>query len=257
MDNKLGLRIPPGLLKVTSTSNVLTLIPDVQATAGFSCPLNPEHIAAGYTVGNGSYINLKKTVQTPVTELTQLTSSGGLFAKSESYISLPSRTRDYQAALRVLGRLAKSTGHGLTLADYSRQPVPAADKHVLIIGPSEMVKGHLKGAPKALREALSGQSSSGDNLLQASYGQSASIGSDAAAIQYAQALSAPQRIKSGGIAALYSSGEGLLTGVISSTPDSSFVKSSQELIQTKHWSALKGGVSRWTNNSVVMAQIAQ
>jgi len=102
-----------------------------------------------------------------------------------------------------------------------------------------------------------GRSSTGDNLLQTSYGQSASAGSDEAVLKYAAAQSAPLKINRGGVAALYTTGNGKLTGVISSAPGSSFIQASRSLVEPAHWNALQGGVARWTSSSVVMAQIAQ
>ena len=241
---------------LNATSNILTLMPDLEANPGYICP-TANVFAPGFSIGDSSRLTMTSAAPSPVTELSQLTSTGGLFAQSESYIALPRETRDFQASLRILGRMAKSAGHGLTYADYTRKPVTAKDKHVLVIGPSDMIKSHLTGAPKAFREALSGQSSTGDNLLQASYERSASFGSDDSMLKYAAAQSAPRKIRRGGIAALYSAGNGNLTGVISTAPGSSFVQASQTLVQPGHWNAMQGGVARWTSSSVVMAQTAQ
>jgi hypothetical protein len=246
--------IQPGALN--AASNILTLVPDMEAKPGYSC-LSPKSVNAGFSIGNGSRLNITQSTVSPVTELSQLTSTGGLFAQSESYIALPRETREYQESLRILGRMAKSAGQGLTMADYTRKMDISDDKHVLIIGPSNMAKNHLNGAPKAFREALSGRSSTGDNLLQAAYGQSASAGPDDAALQYTAIQSAPRKIRRGGIAALYGNGNGKLTGVISSAPGSSFVQASRNLVKSSHWNALQGGVARWTSSSVVMAQTAQ
>jgi len=244
----------PGTLN--AASNILTLTPDVKAKSEFTCPVAGS-TTPGFFIGDGSRLTLAKAAPSPVTELSQLSATGGLFTKTESYIVLPRKTRDYQAALRVLGQLAKSSGQGLTLADYTRKSNTVLDKHVLVIGPSESAKAHLKGAPRALREALSGQSITSENLLQASFDQTASVGSDAAVLKYAAAKSAPQKIKRGGVAALYGSGNGRLTGVISAAPGTSFIQASQTLLQPEHWNALQGGVARWTSSSIVMAQTAQ
>lgn len=244
--------IQPGAMR--ASSNILTLTPDIQSGSEFSCSTASE-LTSGFSIGDGSRLTLSKTAPSPVTELSDLTATGGLFAKAESYIVLPSDTREYQASLRVLGRLAKATGHGLTAADYTRKSNIADDKHVLVIGPSEMAKDYLQGAPKAFRDALSGHASTGDNLLQASFERSA--GTDETVLRYAAAQVAPRRIRTGGIAALYGAGNGKLTGVISATPGSSFVQASNMLVQDGHWTALSGGVARWTSTSVVMAQTAQ
>lgn len=249
-----GFDIKPGALN--ATTNVLTIVPDMEAKPGFSCS-TARSVNGGFSIGDGSRLNISRTTISPVTELSQLTSTGGLFALSESYIALPRGTRDYQASLRILGRMAKASGQGLTMADYTRMSDVSDDKHVLIIGPSNMAKNHLNGAPKAFRDAMSGQSSTGDNLLQASYGRSASMGSDAAVLKYAVSQSATSRINRGGVAALYDKGNGKLTGVISAAPGSSFVQASRTLVEPTHWNALQGGVARWTSSSVVMAQTVQ
>lgn len=246
--------IQPGALN--AASNILTLVPDMEAKPGYSC-LSAKSVNAGFSIGDGSRLNITQSTVSPVTELSQMTSTGGLFAQSESYIALPRQTREYQESLRILGRMAKSAGHGLTLADYTRKLEIADDKHLLIIGPSDMAKNHLSGAPKAFRDALSGKSSTGNNLLQASYGQTASAESDVAVLKYAASQSAPRRVNRGGVAALYGRGNGKLTGVISAAQGSSFVQASRTLVLPTHWNALQGGVARWTSSSVLMAQTAQ
>ncbi len=241
---------------LNATSNILTLVPDMDASPAFVCPTGLV-ANTGFSIGDGSRININSTTTALVTELSQLTSTGGLFGQSESYIALPRQTQDYQASLRILGRMAKAAGQGLISADYTRKADFSNDKHLLIIGPSYMAKKHLTGAPKAFREAFSGQSSTGDNLLEARYGQTASLGSDDAALKYAAVESAPRRVNRGGIAALYATGNGRLTGVISAVPGSSFVQASQSLVKPAHWNSLQGGVARWTSSSVIMAQTAQ
>lgn len=237
-------------------SNILTVSPDFAAKSAFTCPSFSAY-NSGFSIGKGSRLTLAETAPTPLTSLEQLTSTGGLFAQSESYIALPKQTGDFQAALGILGRMAKASGQGFTLADYSRTSNLAKDKHVLIIGPSHMTKDHLTGAPKAFRAALSGRSSTGQNLLQANYGQSASLGDGEAALKYAAAQSSSHKINGGGVAALYNSGDGRLIGVISATPGTSFSRASQNLVKPSHWNALQGGVARWTSSSVMMAQTAQ
>ena len=241
---------------LNATSNVLNLVPDLDPLTGYECP-SPQALRPSFAIGDGSRLTLKESGASPVTELSKLTSTGSLFAEYESYIALPKGTRDYQAALRVLGRIAKSAGHGLTMADYSRSSYSAPAQHSLIIGPSYMVKPHLSGAPKALREAMAGQSNTGDNLLQANFERYANAGSVSDAVQYAAAQSAPRRVSRGGVAALFGSGDGRLTGIISAAPGESFVQSSRTLVNLGHWNAIQGGVARWTSSSVLMAQTAQ
>jgi len=247
-----AFNIKPGEMR--TTSNVLTLTPDVKSNSKFSCSA-PNRLDTEILIGDGSRLILDNTTPPLTTELSNFTATGSLFTEAESYIVLPRQTRDYQAALRVLGRLAKSSGHGFTAADYTRKSDMTEDKHILVIGGSNLVKPYLQGAPKALREALSGQSSMGDNLLQASFERSAGI--DNTVLSYAAAQTGSQKIGRGGIAALYDAGNGKLTAVISATPGSSFVKASRDLIQPSHWDSLSGGVARWTSKSVIMTQMAQ
>ena len=247
-----AFNIQPGEMR--TTSNVLTLTPDVQSNSKFSCSA-PSHLNTEILIGDGSRLILDNTTPPPTTELSNFTATGILFAETESYIVLPRQTRDFQAALRVLGRLAKSSGQGFTAADYTRKSDVARDKHVLVIGPSNLAKSYLQGAPKALRGALSGQASTGDNLLQASFERSAGI--DDTVLSYAAARTGSQKIGRGGIASLYDAGNGKLTGIISATPGSSFIKASRDLIQPSHWNTISGGVARWTSKSVIMTQIAQ
>jgi len=247
-----AFNIQPGEMR--RTSNVLTLTADVQSKSELSCSA-PNRLDTEIFIGDGSRLMLDNTPPASTTELSNFTATGSLFAESESYVVLPRQTREYQAALRVLGRLAKSSGQGFTMADYTRKSDVARDKHMLVIGPSDLTKSYLQGAPKALREALSGQSSTGDNLLQASFERSAGL--DDTAVSYAAARTGSQKIGRGGIAALYDAGNGKLTGLISATPGSSFVKASRDLIQPSHWDTLSGGVARWTSKSVIMTQMAQ
>ena len=249
-----AFKFEPGTLN--STSNVLNIVPDLKAGAEFSCAAT-DGFRPEFYIGEKSRITLNTAAPSPVTELSRLTSTGSLFSETESYIALPKNTLDYQASLRVLGRLAKSTGGGLILADYTRDTNIGSDKHVLLIGPAEMMKPHLSGAPKALRDAMSGQSSSGDNLLQANFENYASAGTSNNAVKYAATQSGQRRVSRGGLAALYASGNGTLTGVISSAPGQNFARSSHDLVELNHWNALRGGVARWTSSTVVMAQTAQ
>ncbi len=248
-----AFEIAPGTLN--ATSNVLNIIPDLEALKGYDCP-SPESLRPSFSIGDSSRLTLTKSSPSPETELSKLTSTGGLFAHYESYVALPKNRSEFEASLRILGRLAKASGNGLTLADYTRSPNIPTDKHRLFIGPSYMVKAHLSGAPKALQDAIAGQSSKGENLLQANFERYASAGAVEDIVRHAAAQTAPRKISRGGVAALYGSGNGKLTGVISSAPGQSFVRASQSLIDLGHWNALQGGVSRWNGSTVVMAQTA-
>ena len=242
--------------KLNATSNIISVLPELDAKPGYSCA-SATLGSPSFTIGQGSRLSLKQTSPSPQTELSRLTATGGIFAEAESYIILPRDTRNYEASLRVLGQMAKAAGQGLTLANYTRKDDALDTKHRLVIGPSALAKRYTSGAPKALKEALQGNASAGDNLLQANIERFASSGADDFAVQFVAAQSQPRKINRGGVAALYGSGNGKLTGVISTASGESFIRSSGQLIKTAHWNALQGGVARWNTSSVVMAQTAQ
>lgn len=242
--------------KLNATSNIISVLPELDAKPDYSCA-SAELGSPSFTIGQGSRLTLKQTVPSPQTELSRLTATGGIFAEAESYIILPRDTRNYEASLRVLGKMAKASGQGLILADYTRKDDTVDGKHRLIIGPSDLAKRYIIGAPKSLREALQGRTSAGDNMLRADIERFASTGADDFAVQYASAQAQARKVNQGGVAALYSTGSGKLTGVISATSGANFIRSSGQLIETAHWNALQGGVSRWNKSSVIMAQTAQ
>lgn len=249
--------IEPGQLN--ATSNVLSLLPELDAKAGYSCSA-PRSDRPSFTVRNGSRLTLKATTPSAVTELSRLTSTGSVFATSESYIALPRDARDYEASLRVLARLAKSAGQGFVQADFTRKADIRTNGHLLVIGSAATqteILGGFSGAPVALRQAMSGQPVSGENRLRAASERFASLGTDELAVQYAAAQSEPRRVNRGGVAALYGAGQGRLIGIISSTPGESFSAAANRLVQPAHWNAIRGGVSRWDSASVLMAQTAQ
>ncbi len=242
--------------KLNATSNFLSILPELDAKPGYTC--QAQNLGTpSFTLDQGSSLTLKQDTKSPITELSRLAATGGIFAKAESYIVLPLETRDYQAALGVLGQMAKSAGHGLTLADYTRKDIQVSDKHVLVIGPTKLAQKYTASAPKALREALKGSAATGKNLLASNIERFANSGADDFAVQFAAAQMKPRRIQRGGVAALYGSGRGKLTGIISSASGDSFIRTSHQLTQIAHWNALRGGVSRWDKSSVVMAQTAQ
>jgi len=246
--------IEPG--KMNATSNVLSILPELNANPGYSCP-SLEAGRPSFTIGHGSRLKLTSGTPSPVTELSRLTSTGGIFATTESYIVLPRSTRDFQASLRILGRMAKSAGQGFTQADYTREDNLGSDKHVLVIGPSKVVRPYLSTAPKALREAMQGKVGSGDNLLKANIERFASSGANDFAVRFAATQTKSRKVNRGGVAGLYGSGHGKLMGVISSAPGESFVRTVDQIIQPAHWNALQGGVARWNKTSVLMTQTAQ
>ncbi len=249
--------IPSG--KLNATSNILSLLPEIEAKDGFSCS-TPYETFPNFMLGSGSKLILKSSTQSHASELSRLASTGSVFAKQGSYVALPKARTDFEASLQVLGRLAKSSGAGLTEADYTRQNEIADDRHLLIIGPANFqnaILGQNTKTPKALKRALQGQTISGDNLLSSGIERFASAGADDFVVQYAAANASSRKLSHGGVAALYSHGHNKMVGVISTSPKAHFPTAMSRLIENDHWNALRGSVSRWDKNSVIMAQTAQ
>jgi len=249
--------VPSG--KLNATSNVLSLLPELDAKPGYSCPSTTAN-RPNFMVGQGSKLTLNTSYASPASELSRLAATGSVFKNEQSYIALPRDVREYEASLRILGRLAKSAGQGLTEADYTRRGDTQQDRHILVIGSARTqgeYLGDMKSAPKALKDALKGQSISGDNLLQSGIERFASAGLDDFAVQYAAAKSGPKKVSKGGVAGLYGNGTGHLIGVISSAPNERFTTIADQIIELEHWNALRGSVARWDKSSVIMAQTAQ
>ena len=249
--------IPAG--KLNASSNLLSLLPELDAKVGYSCP-TVKDARPNFMIGNGSKLILKSKGASPASELSSFAATAGVFADQESYIALPNTNVQYEASLRVLARIAKSAGQGLTEADYTRKNQISSDRHVLVIGPANMQKkllGNMPSAPKTLKDALKGHAVSGDNLLNASIERFASAGANDFAIQYAANNAGPRKISGGGVAALYGNGSGQMIGVISSSSSGHFPTAANRLVESGHWNALRGSVSRWNKTSVLMTQTAQ
>ncbi len=249
--------VPSG--KLNATSNVLSLLPELDAKPEYTCP-SVTASQPNFMVGQGSKLTLDTSYASPASELSRLAATGSVFKDQQSYIALPREAREFEASLRILGRLAKSAGQGLTEADYTRGSDVGQDRHILVIGSARTqtrVLGDMTTAPKALKQALQGQSISGENLLQSGIERFASAGLDDFAVQYAAAKSGSRKVSKGGVAALYGNGAGRMIGVISAAPSERFTTVASQIIEPDHWNALRGGVARWNKSSVIMAQTAQ
>ena len=255
-----AFRIKAGSLR--GKDNVVTLMPEINANEAPSCTS-----AAGpnFYLGGGSKIILDTKVPSPPTELSRMTATAMPFANidgAQSYIAMPGSYADFNVSLKLLARLAKTSGQGLIAADYSRSldMTRAENKNVLYIGPSNQLSAKLmQAAPRALSDALRGQAFEGDNLISSNIEQFANLDADASFKIAAQSLSQSRRIRGGGVAALYPSqlSDGRIIGVITNTPGQSFAASTELLTQAPYWSEIKGGVARWNEDSVLSAQAAQ
>lgn len=256
-----AFKIPAGHLQ--GTDNVLSITPELNMENMSGC--NFTQTLPGFYLGSGSKLKIETAAPSPVAELSKMTATGAPFSieqGGDTIVMLPaSSSRDYNASLKILAKLAKSSGQGWTQANYVRSTNMAAigaDKNVLVIGPStNFDRAIMDGAPKGLSSALKGQSFNGANRI-ASIDRFASNDEGTILRQYAERQAQAGRISSGGVAALYPSpqGGGNVIGVITNAPGRSFSSVAGQLIQPKTWNALEGSVTRWDRSKVIMAQTA-
>ncbi len=256
-----SFEIPEGALQ--GVENELKIIPVLNKNLsvhnfGQSCPALDD--TPGFFIADNSIIELTAKGKSPVTELSRLTANGGLFAANSganTHVVLSAKSNvDIGASLKIMAKLAQTSGSGWTDATVSRSAVNTGDKNVLIIGPSVSRTAMLGSAPRALSAALKGQSASGHMARNAhNYTKFASADGAKMMQAYAAKTRSQSRIGSGGVAAIYPDGNHLI-GVISSTPGRSFTSVSQDLMKDKQWNALSGSVARWNSKNVLMAQTA-
>jgi len=253
--------IPEGTLR--GSGNTLSLTPDLNVKNKSACNFTQE--LPGFYLGSGSKLKIKSSASSPIAELSKLTATGAPFSlekAANTVVMLPSTSsRDYNASLKLMAKLAKSSGHGWTEASVLRSSNLTAidsNKNVLIVGPSSKLSRRVKDtAPKGLLSALKGQSLNGTGRV-ASIDRFAANDKDSTMQLYAQSQAAASRIRNGGVAALYPSplGAGNVMGVITNVPGRSFSNVATQLIQPKAWNNLEGSVARWDNKKVIMAQTA-
>ena len=211
------------------------------------------------SIGEGSKLRLSADVPSAPTDLSRLSANGSVFGQDQganAQIVLPSRAADFNAALRVVARLGTATGHGWTRASFHRGDAPATDQHVLLIEPFDQIDASVRTlAPRGLQSAWRGQPTDGSNRL-ASAERFASLDGEEAVRLAARRLKASGRVGAGGVAAVFPGQPGQLIGVISNTPGRSFSASIEPLATDAHWNGMSGGVSRWNERAVVMAQAA-
>jgi len=253
--------IPAGTLQ--GTDNILSITPALEMNGVSGC--NFTQTSPGLYLGDGSKLKIETPVPSLVAELSKMTATGAPFSieqGADTVVMLPAASsRDYNASLKVLAKLAKSSGHGWTNANYMRSTnlgVVGADKNVLVIGPSASFDRAIRdGAPKGLSSALKGQTLNGNNRV-ASIDRFAASDETTTIRQYAQRQAQAGRISNGGVAALYPSplSDGKVMGVITNVPGRSFSSVASQLIQSKAWNAMEGSVARWDGSKVIMAQTA-
>ena len=255
-----AFKIPEGTLQ--GTNNTLSLTPKLEAKASLGCNYTQE--LPGFYLGDGSKLKIEAAAPSPVAELSKLTATGAPFSlnkASDTVVMLPaSSSRDYDASLKVMAKLARSSGYGWTDANFMRSTnltAIGADKNVLVVGPSSRLNNTIKdAAPKGLKSALKGLSL--DGPLIASLDRVAASDETTSLNLYAQSQAAKRRIRNGGVAALYPSplGDGKVMGIITNVPGRSFANVAGQLVKPAAWNKMEGSVARWDNAKVIMAQTA-
>ena len=211
------------------TDNVLSITPELEIGKPLAC--NYTETSPGFYLGSGSKLKIETAAPSPVAELSKLMANGGAFSiekAANTAIMLPaSSSRDYNASLKIMAKLAKASGHGWTDANYLRSAnlnAVGKDKNVLIIGPSSSLNSTISNAaPKGLKSALKGQSLNSTSRI-ASIDRIAASDENTALRLYAERQASSGRIRKGGVAAMFPSpmGEGKVMGIITNTPDQSF-----------------------------------
>jgi len=256
-----AFKIPAGTLQ--GTDNVLSITPELEIGKPLGC--NYTQTGPGFYLGSGSKLKIETAASSPVAELSKLTATGGPFSiekAANTAVILPaSSSRDYNASLKLMAKLAKASGYGWTEANYLRSVnlnAVGENKNVLIIGPSSSLGSTIRNAaPKGLKSALKGQSLNSTGRI-ASIDRIAASDEQTALRLYAERQASTGRISRGGVAAIFPSpiGEGKVMGIITNTPGRSFSSVAGQLIKPKAWHTLEGSVARWDHSKVLMAQTA-
>jgi len=149
---KLDYVVPQGWLK--GQGNSLRLTPDLRPAAN-GCAPSVE--ASGLLVRQKSRIELSVAAKSALSDLSRLSAGGSLLTADKgegTHVVLPVARGAREDALRILGRVAKADGEGLTAASYGTDMKPNVD--LLALG--SLPKG--VEAPRSVDAAL-GTSSRG------------------------------------------------------------------------------------------------
>jgi hypothetical protein len=243
--------VPPGLLVGSDNRLELTTQDaDLRPRCGSSEPF--------IAIGEGSELYLDTEKPTPRTDLSILASTGSVFSEADgaqTLIVLPERDFDFTTSLKLMARLAHTSGTGWTKASFVRGDTDVQDKHILRIEPFAEIERHVRlSAPRGLQAAWHGleDPGDGDEIVH----QFASLDGEQAMIQTAQMVENSRTVQSGGVAALYPNDAGYLVAIISNMRNNSFAEAVGPLLTAGHWNKLQGAVSQWDQSSVFMAQTA-
>lgn len=256
--------IPQGSLN--AANNTLEILPAL-SPKDTSEPCGYLATSPGFSIEDGSRIDLRRHDTSPMTELSRFAATGAPFSTNngeDTVIVMASSTAQNRAAsLKILARLAQASGQSWTKARVANAGDISADysdKNVLILGPkTRAVETLFKAGPKSLGAAIGGDILRGSDIYQtASIETFAAADADETLRLYAAKQQQNSRILRGGVAALYPSpmSDTHLVGVISTSSGSSFKTAANQLVKDEHWNQLEGSVTRWNRSNVLMAQTA-
>ena len=246
--------IPRGILQ--GMGNQLTITPDltpltVSGDCGFA------RIIPGFSIGIGSYIDIKSDKYASFTDLSRMAASGYPFGDQAgdgtTVVLNTQSSNDSNAGLRVLTQMALASGAGWTEAAF--QSVDSAtpqDQDILFLG-TDLPQDHpaLTAAPRTLKTAITGSS-----FREPGHIQTAGLTTQAQYNLFSVREGGPARIR-GGVAAVYKdSRSGQNIGVLSAMRGQSFERSVDHLLTQDHWNTLEGSVAKWDKDTVLMAQTA-
>ncbi len=244
--NVVRFDIPRGLLQ--GSHNRLRIEPDLTPTnsqAGCASGVSiPE-----FFLEDKSYINIKNDAAGYAGDLTRFSASAFPFSKSAgqdtNIILSGTYNSDKTASLRVLARLAKAYGSGLTEAGYYKLGQAPVDenKHTLLIGPKLD-----DAAPRGLASLIDGR------MQKPKIIQTASLGIPPISLSSVR----EDTVVSGGIAALFEdkAHTGRLRGYITSSKGQSFNRAVENLLRGNQWNKLQGSLTRWNKDMIEMAKTA-
>ena len=212
--------IPAGSLK--PSANRLVFSPELVAETAVSTCASTANIPA-LLVSASSKLNLTNTAPTPIADLSRLAGNGSLFNGEDGNAALiltARNVKDRAATLHFLGFAARQFGPKWVGADYytTLPPRTELNKNILIIGPKTPIDAKLiASAPRAAKLAMGGTAS----IFPSPYSN------------------------------------GKLISIISATTPANYSRAMRSLSTGKYWNALQGGVTRWNNKSILMAQISK
>ena len=100
----------------------MTITPELSLAKQSGCNFLEQ--SPGFYLGAGSKLKIAAPTASPVAELSKLTATGAPFSLNQgkdTLVVLPARSsRDYAASLKVLAKLAKSSGRGWSNAEFMR-----------------------------------------------------------------------------------------------------------------------------------------